>query len=163
MKTAEKQEQKQRLSRNEEKWTRTLMAAGWSAWPTVIMEFQDTLGLEPIDVNILLQLSGYWWFRENPARPSKRRIAKAMGINVSTLRKHIARMERDGLIRREKRNDPHTGGQGPNFYHFDGLIEICTPLAEQMIAARKQRQKDAEATRKKKRLALVPATDGGKS
>jgi len=39
-----------------------------------------------------------------------------MNVNVSTIRKRIARMEKDGLIRREARYSAG-GRQETNFYH----------------------------------------------
>jgi hypothetical protein len=50
------------LRRNEEKWTAPLMDAGWTAIPSIILDKQHALGLDPVDVNILLQLAKHWWF-----------------------------------------------------------------------------------------------------
>ncbi len=38
------------------------MDAGWTAIPSIILDKQHALGLDPIDVNILLQLAKHWWF-----------------------------------------------------------------------------------------------------
>jgi hypothetical protein len=51
-----KSEQTERLRRNEEKWTPTLMNAGWTVIPSILLEKQAALGLDAIDVNILLHL-----------------------------------------------------------------------------------------------------------
>ena len=42
----------QALKQNEKKWTPTLMKAGWSAIPNIIIEKQRALGLDALDVNI---------------------------------------------------------------------------------------------------------------
>jgi len=147
---ATKSEQTERLRRNEEKWTATLIDAGWTVVPSIVLEKQAALGLDAIDVNILLHLAKHWWYRENPPHPSKASIAKAMGIDPSTVRKRIARMESEGLIRREARFK-NLGGQETNFYHFDGLIKAVTPHAEEFIAQReKQRQEDQTRRHRKK-------------
>lgn len=37
------------LRRNEEKWTAPLMDAGWTAIPSIILDKQHALGLDPVD------------------------------------------------------------------------------------------------------------------
>jgi hypothetical protein len=102
-KTAVKVEQTERLKRNEEKWSSTLMKAGFTVFPSIILEKQEAFALDPIDVNILMQLARYWWFSDTPPHPSKATIARCIGKSRSTVRRHIARMESEGLIKREKR------------------------------------------------------------
>jgi hypothetical protein len=41
------------------------MKAGWSAIPNIIIEKQRALGLDALDVNILLHLIQYWWTEDN--------------------------------------------------------------------------------------------------
>lgn len=36
------------------------MKAGWTALPNVIFERQRALGLDAIDVNIILHIASYW-------------------------------------------------------------------------------------------------------
>jgi predicted transcriptional regulator len=145
-----KSEQTERLKRNEEKWTPTLMNAGWTVIPSILLEKQAALGLDAIDVNILLHLAKHWWYRENPPHPSKISIAKAMGIDASTVRKRIARMQSEGLIRREYRYKK-LGGQETNFYHFEGLIKALTPHAEEFIALREKQREEHEARKRRKK------------
>ena len=145
-----KAEQTERLRRNEEKWTATLMDAGWTVIPSIVLEKQAALGLDAVDVNILLHLAKHWWYRENPPHPAKSSIAKAMGVDPSTVRKRIARMESEGLIQREARYK-HLGGQETNFYHFDGLIRALTPHAEEFIALREKQRTEDQARRHRKR------------
>jgi DNA-binding MarR family transcriptional regulator len=137
--SVKKAETTKRLQRNEKKWTRLLMDAGWTVLPSIILEKQHALGLDAVDVNILLQLARHWWYSDNPPHPSKSTIARCIGVNPSTVRRHIARMEAAGFIKRQKRFDPKYGGQVTNIYHFDGLIKEATPFAKEAIAARDQR------------------------
>ena len=113
----------ERLRRNADKWTDPLMDAGWTVLPSVILERQRALGLDPIDVNILLQLARHWWYADNPPHPSKKAIAECLGIKEITVRRHIAAMEATGLIQRRARHDPKDGRQQSNAYLFDGLIK----------------------------------------
>ncbi len=146
MKKTTKKEVQERFNQNEKKWTPPLMKAGWTVMPSVILERQQALGLDAMDVNILMHLAKYWWYSENPPHPSKQSIAECMGVDKSTIRKRIARMENDGLIRRQSRFDKKYGQQ-PNSYHFDGLIKEATPFAEEAIADRKKNRKTAAKRR----------------
>lgn len=155
MKLATRKERQQRFSRNEKKWGATLMAAGYTVLPSIILEKQEALGLDPLDVNILLHLATYWWYSENPAHPTKGRIARAIGIDESTIRRRIARLEKDGLIRRQERFSSKTRGQLGNFYHFDGLIKACKPFAEELLRVRAERKREDDKRRSRKRPALA--------
>jgi hypothetical protein len=150
-----KAEQNQRLLRNEEKWSSALMEAGWTVLPSIILEKQHALGLDAVDVNILLQLARYWWYSDNPPHPSKASIAQCIGVDPSTVRRHIARMEDVGFIRREARYNKRFGGQETNRYHFNGLIKEATPYACEYVAMREQQRSDDAARRSRKRPRLV--------
>ena len=89
---------------NEQKWSKTLMDAGWTAFPSVIIERQKALGLDAMDLNILLHLASHWWTRDNKPHPSKKTIAAAMDVTPRTVQRRIATMQKDGLIRREERS-----------------------------------------------------------
>ena len=64
---------------NEAKWSKPLMDAGWTVMPSVIIEKQESLGLDCLDMNIILHLSQYWWVVENLPHPKVETIAKACG------------------------------------------------------------------------------------
>lgn len=148
-----KVEQSERLKRNEEKWSPALMEAGWTVIPSIILEKQHALGLDPIDVNILLQLARHWWYSNNPPHPSKATIAECLNVDPSTVRRHIARMEKDGFITRVARFNKK--GRDTNYYHFDGLIKAATPYAKE-FTVQKEQQKAENANRKsRKRPKLI--------
>jgi DNA-binding GntR family transcriptional regulator len=118
------------------------------------LERQKALGLDAMDVNIILHLARHWWRADNPPHPSKKAIAACMGVDVSTIRKRIQRLERDGLIRREARYGP-AGRQRTNCYHFDGLIESAKPYAAEATRTRDQRRKEDQERRTRKRADLT--------
>jgi DNA-binding MarR family transcriptional regulator len=143
------------LKTNEEKWSKELMAAGWTVLPSMILEKQHALGLDAIDINIIAHLSIYWWKKANLPHPSVATIAKAVGVKPRTIQKHIKAMEASGITRHERRQ---TGqGSKTNLYSFEGLIKAVTPYAQEKIAAIAERsKKDVErVARKKPKLALV--------
>lgn len=136
------------LRRNEQKWTPTLLAAGWTLLPSVILERQSDLGLDAVDVNIILHLARHWWYSENPPRPSKQRIADCMKVDPSTVRRHLAGLEKRGLITRVPRFDPIRGQQS-NTYDLSGLIKAALPFAEQAIAIIAERQANKDRSPEK--------------
>jgi DNA-binding MarR family transcriptional regulator len=77
-----------------------------------------------------------------------------MGIDESTVRKHIAAMEKDGLINRKPRYDPKFGGQRSNEYVLDGLIKEARPFAEEALQQKEERRKEDGEKRTRKRPKL---------
>jgi predicted transcriptional regulator len=142
------------LKENEKKWTKTLMDAGWTAIPSVILERQSALGLEPLDVNILLHLASHWWYATELPYPGKKSVAKAMSVSPRTVQRRIARMEEAGFIRRVDRWHPKYGRQS-NYYDFSGLIKEATPFAEEAIAAKKAAREERQ-NRRDRKLPKVP-------
>lgn len=126
---------------NEQKWSKPLMDAGWTAIPTVIFERQKALGLDALDVNILLHLAAYWWTLDNKPHPSKKTIAAAIDVDPRTVQRRIAAMEKAGFIRRQQRRLPGKGSK-TNIYHFDGLIAEALPYAKEKLAERKRRAEE---------------------
>jgi DNA-binding MarR family transcriptional regulator len=120
------------LRTNEKKWTKPLMEAGWTAMPSVIIENQRQLGLEPLDLNIVVYLASKWWTAEGKPYPSKSTMAKAMNVHPRTIQKHIASLEAAGYIRREERRTDT--GSRTNIYHLDGLIKAARPFADEKLA-----------------------------
>ncbi|TKB23503.1 MarR family transcriptional regulator [Desulfopila sp. IMCC35006] len=147
-----KKEISETLVQNEKKWTKELMAAGWTVIPSIILEKQSALGLTPTDVNVLLQLAKHWWYQDQPPRPSKKAIADCMGVSPSTVQRSIARLaEASFIIRKERFNS--AGGQTANSYHFDGLIEAAKPFAVEHVEEMEEHKKRVAETRRRKRPA----------
>lgn len=152
-----KKDDAEKIKVNEAKWSKPLMAAGWTAMPSVIIEKQEALGLDAVDMNIILHLSHYWWTPDNLPHPSVETIAKAVGLKPRAIQKRIKALHELGLIEREeRRNTPQ--GSLTNKYGFKGLIEKATPFAHEKVAEIKRRQlaNQERLARKKPRLTLVP-------
>jgi lambda repressor-like predicted transcriptional regulator len=116
-----------RLKAQERKWSKDLMAGGWTAIPNIIVVEQRALGLDALDVNIILHLSTLWAAADHSPSPAKRALAQAIGVDPRTVQRRIAALEKKGLIRREARHHPSSGSKS-NLYHFDGLIAAALPL-----------------------------------
>ncbi len=137
------------------------MKAGWTVLPNVLFERQQALGLDPLDINILLHIASYWWSESGKPHPSKVTIAKAIGIDPRSVQRRIAALEAAKLIRREERRISKSGSK-TNIYHLDGLIEAAKPYALEKIQERdaKAAERAARASRKgKPKLKLVKTDD----
>lgn len=143
---------------NERKWSKELMAAGWTVVPNVIIERQQVLGLDAVDINILMHLACHWWKPGDNPHPSKSRIAAAIGVHPRTVQRHIAQMEKDKLIRREERRVSGTGSK-TNIYHLDGLIAAAKPYAAEKIEKQKARAAERDASAKRKGRPLLRVVD----
>ena len=154
--SALKQADAETLRKNEKKWSKPLMAAGWNALPSIIIEKQQALGLDAIDMNIVLHLSQYWWTADKLPYPSVATIAKAIGVTPRTVQKRITALQAVGLLTRiQRRKTPK--GSDTNLYSFEGLIKAALPYAKGKLAARAQRD-EAErerVARKKPKLTVV--------
>ncbi|MBM6593959.1 helix-turn-helix domain-containing protein [Microvirga pudoricolor] len=135
----------EKLRVNEKKWGKSLMAAGWNAIPNVIIEKQEALGLDALDMNIIIHLSHYWWRSDNLPHPSVETIAKAIGVKPRTIQKRVKALQELGLITRHERR--HTKrGSDTNLYSFEGLIKAAQPFAEEKLDEIK---KNTEAKRER--------------
>ena len=149
-----KTESRAQARRSEAKWTKPLMEAGFTIIPSIIFERQRALGLDAVDVNVLMQLFVRWWTADNPPYHSLKDIAYRMEVSVSTIQRSLRRMKDAGLIEIRPRFDDR--GQTSNSYHFDGLIKEATPFAEEALADRAKRQQEEQdrSIRRRPRSAL---------
>ena len=135
---------------NEKKWGKKLLSAGWAMLPSLILERQRALGLDAIDVNIILHLVRHWWYAERLPYPSKREIAECMNIHESTVRRRIAKLEAAGFVKRIPRKNKQRG-QTTNEYDLRGLIREASKFAEEKLARKEAEKREAEEMRKRKK------------
>lgn len=139
----------QSIKENEKKWGKPLMDAGWICLPNTIVLRQQALGLDPVDMNILLVILAHWWQADNMPFPSKKLIADTIGMDMSTVRRRLAKLEGSGMIERILRPQPGARHKS-NIYKLTGLITGATPLAVEELATRSDRavQRAKRATKK---------------
>lgn len=144
------------VDKQEHRWGKSLIDAGWVAFPSAFLQRQEALGLDPLDINILLQLADHWWERDNLPFPSKKTLADRIGVKPRTIQRHIARMESAGFVKRIERRH-RNGGNKTNHYSFDGLIREAEPFAQEALKEREKRkhEKSARDTRKGRHLRAV--------
>lgn len=82
----------------QEKWGASA-DAGFQIVPDTLFRCQKLLGLDAIDVVIILNITLHQWYDDLPyPRPSI--IAKRMAISTRTVERHIESLEKRGFMRR---------------------------------------------------------------
>ncbi len=132
------------------RWGADAIEAGWTAVPNVLIEKQAAIGLDPVDLNIVLHVAKYWWRNEQSPYAAKTRIAEQLGISPRTVQRRITALEKSGLIARITRKWD-TGGQAANAFDFGGLIRAMQPFAREVLQERRRRQAEAAGRRSRKR------------
>jgi predicted transcriptional regulator len=148
------------LYESEKKWGKPAIAAGFTLFPSTLLQKQHALGLDCIDVVIILQILKHWWHADAAPFPSQVQLAKTMNVDLSTIKRHLARLKRDGLVTWTSRTSKH-GGQAANAYDLSGLIKHVEAFAVEELAARQKEADDRKARGRRKRPALR-ALEGGK-
>ena len=133
-----------------EKWGNDTIKAGWTAVPSVLLEYQKHLGLTSTDLAIILHLLKHWWDSHRSPYPGKRRICEAMGITESTMRKRVAKLQKKGLIKRAPKYLPGTKGTMSNEYNLDGLVTALSKLAQDVLKERQKRENNESVKRRKR-------------
>jgi DNA-binding transcriptional regulator YhcF (GntR family) len=141
----------------EQKWSAPVIAAGYTVLPSIVLKRQKKLGLDSLDINIVMHLLSYWWKGSDLPFPSKRSLAEAIGVDQSTIRRRVQKLEGAGYVVRVSRKGSN-GISKSNRYNLSGLIEAIKPLAAEENELIKQRQAKKEqqiASKKSPSLKLV--------
>lgn len=142
----------QTTKENEKKWGKPVVSAGWTFLPTTLLEHQHRLELQPLDLNVLLQILHHWWEADRPPFPSRKAIADRIGRSVSAVQRAISRLQEMELMEITHRYDNESGGQTSSCYTFDGLRSRLEEFAiekKQRLDARKAEERDARRRRPK--------------
>jgi DNA-binding MarR family transcriptional regulator len=136
-----------------------LIAAGFTALPDVIFQYQKALKLKPLDILILLHLASYWWKPNENPWPAKGTIADALDVDPRTVQRSVKKMEELGYIKRIERK-AKAGDNLSNEYDLRGLVKAAKTHAEEKIALKAKRASEDKSRR------ATPTTfaliDGGK-
>lgn len=104
------------------------MDLGFSILPSLIFRAQRRLGVSPTQLAILLQLSDFWWEKGRKPYPSKETLSERLNMGTRQFQRHIAELEKAGLVKRIERRAAH-GGKMSNTYDLSGLVARLKELA----------------------------------
>ncbi|ADO76024.1 winged helix-turn-helix transcriptional regulator [Stigmatella aurantiaca] len=125
--------------KNEKKWGKAAMASGYTLIPDVLLKAQRALGLDPLDLNILLHLVKHWWEAKRAPSLGKASIAELIGVDESTIRRRIFALEKAGLLKRVRRSDPTKGDQ-THAIDLSPLVKKLEPHAEKALELLQERK-----------------------
>ena len=101
--------------------------SGFVAVPVSLLKSQDTLGLSPTDMVVLLNLLVHRWTASTGVYPRNSVIAKRMGVTARTVQRSTQKLLEKGLITRT-RDDA-----GKRVFYFAPLVEKLARLTPQTI------------------------------
>ena len=118
--------------------------AGFQAIPNVLIRAQKQLGLDSVDVVILLNLNLHWWEKEALPFPAPSLIANRMGVSRRTVERRIVRLQKGGWLKRL----PATGeGARPRVRKYDlsGMVQKLQDAAIVGLSRRAYRAADRQS------------------
>jgi hypothetical protein len=131
------------ISSTEKIWGKAVYSHGYTGVPAILIQAQRRLGINPTQMNIIIQLLEYW---REPARkpfPTKKQLGQRIGVTEKTIQNNVRELEKANLVKREQRKTA-SGDWNSNIYHLDGLVAKVQALEPEFAAERKKR-KDAKA------------------
>ena len=106
-----------------------VVRSGFQTVPDVLLIKQHDLELDQTDMLVLLNLTSYWWYRDQPPFPRTNVIANRMGVTPRTVQRSLKKLEDKQYVRRDNYTDEN-GFTFPAIY-LDGLVAKLKSLADQ--------------------------------
>lgn len=131
-------------------WGRKTMDLGFNQLPSLLFQRQKELGLEALDMNIILQIASFWWKKDRMPYPSKRFLADSISVSQSTIQRRIAALEKRGYVKRIVQS-ASSKARKANVYDLSGLVAALSLQAD-----KEQIEREAKKTKKGRRT-LAPA------
>lgn len=129
-----------------QKWGAAVIDEGYTVLPNVILHNQKALGLKHLDVLVLMCLLSHWWDKDDLPRPAKNSIATTLDVDPRTVQRSIAKMEKQGYVRRKERR-ASIGDNLPNFYDLCGLVVAAKTQAAETRKVKSTRAKEDASKR----------------
>lgn len=127
-----------KTSSHERIWGKAVIRHGYTGIPTILLQAQSRLGVSPLQMNIIVQLLGYWRDPDRRPFPSKKELAKRLNVTDKTIQNNMRQLEQAGLVRRELRKTA-SGDWNSNIYHLDGLVERIQKIEPDFQKAKEER------------------------
>jgi len=125
---------------SERKFGKPVMDLGFCISPSLLMQAQRRLGLNPVQFNIVMHLVDIWWDADRLPFPTKKLIAERMGMSERQVQRQIVELEQAELVVRRARTRPG-GGTTSNEYDLSGLVERLRELEPEFREVREENRK----------------------
>lgn len=110
------------------RWSKIVLAQGYTVIPALLISGQGRLGLTPEEFNVVIQLAYHWRTVGNDPFPTKKRIASLMGKSEKQVQRYFKSLEMKGYVTRQERFSRNRG-QMSNSYDMSGLVIRLRELA----------------------------------
>lgn len=114
------------------KWGKAVAERGFSQVPNYLIllnQFIDSeKRLSPLELLLLIQLSGSWWKKDEMPFPSMRTLSIRCGTSERQILRAISKLEELELIKRTKRRKK--GLIASNAYELGPLVEMLNEVAQ---------------------------------
>ena len=127
------------VSSTEKIWGKAVYAHGYTGVPSILIQAQRRLGINPTQMNIIVQLLDYWYEPSRKPFPTKKDLSSRLGVTQKTIQNNIRAMEKQGLIQREQRKTA-AGDWNSNIYHLDGLVAKVQAFEPEFAEEKKLRR-----------------------
>lgn len=123
------------ISETVRKWGQDLVEAGYTLFPSTLIKYHRDLGLDTVDLAIVLLLASHWWTAEALPFLLKQTIADVVGIDASNVRKRLQRLEQKGLLKRTMRKVNKDRNKS-SLYDLTPLVIKARPFALKEIESK---------------------------
>lgn len=129
---------------SEKKYGKPVMDLGFCIVPSLLMQAQARLGLNPVQFNIIMHLADIWWDAGHRPWPKKQLLAERMGMSERQIQRQIAELEAAGLVKRIGRTRPGRG-KTSNEYDLSGLVQRLQALEPEFAKVKQENQQRRKA------------------
>lgn len=123
-----------------QKWGKATMDANYTVIPSALIKGQARLGIDAMELAVLVHLLDHWWQADKMPWPSKKTLGERLRVSDKTIQRAMVRLEQGKLIKRNPRFHK-TGGRTSNEYDLTPLVERLKPIAADLVQAAKDAQK----------------------
>jgi DNA-binding HxlR family transcriptional regulator len=129
---------------SEKKYGKPVMDLGFCIVPSLLMQAQARLGINPVQFNVIMHLADIWWDAGHRPWPKKQLLAERMGMSERQIQRQIAELESAGLVQRIERTRPGRG-KTSNEYDLSGLVKRLKELEPEFTQMKQENQQRRKA------------------
>lgn len=122
------------------KWGAKVLEHGFSIVPSLLFKGQARLGINGMQLAILLHLADFWWDSDQHPWPAKSTVAERLGVSSRQFQKHIEALEKRGYVKRIERLSSRKGKLS-NAYDLSGLVERLKKIEPEFREVKEQKKR----------------------
>ena len=112
------------------------LVGGFVAIPNALLHAQQELGLQSLDLLIIINVVSYWYKPESLPFPRPSLLAKRLGVTTRTVERRLQVLQSKGLVRRCDAQVNNRTRVKVREYDLGGLKEKLTPVAHGLAFVR---------------------------